>query len=57
MALDHTQLALSLANSVIENITLPEQPEEAAKTAALIYETILNNLPAPKPKEIKRLTL
>jgi hypothetical protein len=57
MALNNTQIAINLANSVIERFNFPDQPEEAAKMAVIIYETILNNLPAPKPKEIKRLPL
>jgi hypothetical protein len=54
MALDNTQIAISLAKAVIEKVTLEDNPEEAAKQAVEIYQTIYNSLPQKPPK---RMTL
>lgn len=56
MALDKTQIAINLAKAVIEKTPLPETPQEAAKTAVVIYETILQNL-TETSKPVKRLPL
>lgn len=57
MAMHQTQIALNLAITVIGKLEMPHDPESAAKQAAAIYRTILEELPEPPEKPIRRLPL
>ncbi|WP_167858934.1 hypothetical protein [Paenibacillus cymbidii] len=57
MAMHQTQVALNLTVAIIGKIEMPADPEAAAKQAVTMYRIILEGLPEPPEKPIRRLPL